>query len=107
MTRSAVLPAGGIIASLPTPFTHDGSVDLAALTRLVDFAAASGAGAVLVNGLAGEVTELTEHERQAAVETCVEGGAERLPVLVGAWAASGAEAIRFARAAEQAERRQS
>jgi 2-keto-3-deoxy-L-arabinonate dehydratase len=100
MTGPAVLPAGGIIASLPTPFADDGSLDLPALKELVDFAAASGAGGVLVNGLAGEVMELTEHERQAALETCLE--ARELPVLAGAWAASTADAARFARAAAKA-----
>lgn len=96
------LPAGGMIASLPTPFTRDGSVDLPALRRLVRFSADSEAAAVLVNGLAGEVADLTERERAALVEACLEASEERLPVLVGAWAASVGEACSFARAAERA-----
>lgn len=73
------LPAGGMIASLPTPFTRDGSVDLPALRRLVRFSADSEAAAVLVNGLAGEVADLTERERAALVEACLEASEERLP----------------------------
>jgi 4-hydroxy-tetrahydrodipicolinate synthase len=102
MTGSSALPLGGIIASLPTPFTRDGSLDTAALRGLVGFAADSESAAILVNGLAGEVTELTERERLEAVETCLDAGGGRLPVLVGAWADSVDDAVRFARAAVQA-----
>ena len=95
-------PAGGMIASLPTPFTRDGSLDLRALAGLVHFSAESEAAAVLVNGLAGEVGELTERERQTLVEASLEASPERLPVLVGVWAASVDKARGFARAAELA-----
>lgn len=100
MTAPAALPVGGMIASLPTPFTPDGFVDLAALCGLVRFAVESEASALLVNGLAGEVAELNEHERLALADACLEASEERLPVLVGLWANSVDEACRFARSAE-------
>lgn len=72
----------GVVPIIPTPFdpgTED--VDLAALRKLVDFAASMDLGAVCLPAYGSEYYKLTDAERLQVVETVVEHAAGRFPVI--------------------------
>jgi 4-hydroxy-tetrahydrodipicolinate synthase len=75
------LPSGAY-CDLVTPF-HDGKVDLETLEYLVRWQIDSGISGIVVCGLAGEATSLTESERVAVVGTAIHAAAGDVPVLVG------------------------
>ena len=78
----------GILPVLCTPFGSDGSVDAAALARLVRFVLASGAHGLVFPGFASEVDELTADERLALLKVVVNEAGGRVPVVAGASSAS-------------------
>ncbi|MDF2811140.1 MAG: dihydrodipicolinate synthase family protein [Microvirga sp.] len=83
----------GIFPVLPTPFCDDGSIDEAAMARIVDFALASGVDGVVFPGFASEVDELDTKERAALLALVVKRVAGRVPIVAGASAPSVEEAI--------------
>jgi 4-hydroxy-tetrahydrodipicolinate synthase len=91
----------GIIVPLATPFSADGEeVDYAAYRKLIDRVIASGVSAIIANAATGQFSSLNEAERTKVATTAVEQAAGRIPVLIGAGAASTREAIRWTRHAE-------
>ena len=52
----------GSVVALVTPFAEDGSVDFAALERLVDFQLEGGTDGILVLGTTGESSTMTDDE---------------------------------------------
>jgi dihydrodipicolinate synthase/N-acetylneuraminate lyase len=91
----------GIWPAICTPFAEDGSVDLAAMRRVVGFAIEAGAHGLVCFGLAGEVLKLTSDERRSLIEVIVDEAAGRVPVLAGVGAESLRASIELARHAEQ------
>lgn len=87
----SALPSGAY-CDLVTPF-HDGKVDLATLDRLVRWQIESGISGILVLGLAGEATALTESERVAVIGTAVKAVGNAVPVLVGTGTSATASTI--------------
>ena len=83
----------GIFPVLPTPFCDDGSIDEAAMARIVDFALASGVDGVVFPGFASEVDELDASERAILLALVVKRVAGRVPVVAGASAPTVEEAI--------------
>jgi 4-hydroxy-tetrahydrodipicolinate synthase len=73
----------GVIPILATPFSDDESLDLASLTRLIEFCAEIGANGVTLLGVLGESNRLTDSERSAIVRTGVAAAAGRFPVIAG------------------------
>jgi len=76
----------GVVTVLNTPFALDGTLDLAGLTRHVQYAIAAGVNGFLVPAMASEVGYLTRNERRAMVSTVIESCAGRVPVIGGATA---------------------
>ena len=74
----------GSIVALVTPFCADGSIDFAALERLVDFHLASGTDGILVLGTTGESSTMTDEEDLEVARCVVERVAGRVPVIGGA-----------------------
>ena len=74
---------GGLFASLCTPFSPSGDLDLEGLRSIVRFGLESGTDGFLCTALAGEVAELTDEERRAVAATVLEEVAGRVPVIVG------------------------
>jgi 4-hydroxy-tetrahydrodipicolinate synthase len=72
----------GSIPALVTPF-RDGTIDEAALRRLVDWQIASGSKALVPCGTTGEASTLTNEEHHRVIQICVEQTAERVPVIAG------------------------
>ena len=80
--------AGGTWWIAPTPFTPDGAVDGAALEHAVRTAEGWGVDGVTVLGVMGEVTSLSDRERDDVLAAVAAGAAGRVPFAVGCSAAS-------------------
>lgn len=73
----------GSIVALVTPFCADGSIDFAALERLVDFHLQNNTDAILVLGTTGESATMTDEEDNTVVAAVVKQVAGRVPVIAG------------------------
>ena len=91
----------GSIVALVTPMQPDGSVDYAALRRLVDWHIAEGTDCIGVVGTTGESPTLSVEEHWEVIRVSVEHAAGRVPVMAGTGANSTSEAIAHARYAKQ------
>ena len=74
----------GCGTALVTPFHTDGSLDLGALERLVDWQIAEGIDFLVACGSTGEAQTQTFEERQQVVRRVVEAAKGRVPVVAGA-----------------------
>jgi len=86
----------GIVASLHTPFTDDNRFDSASLERLVEHCINSGCAGVLVAAVAGEVSALTEHERNSLLKIVVEATSDDMQIVVGISASTISESVGLA-----------
>lgn len=82
---------GGTLPVLATPFTPDDRVDHQGLARIVRYVMAAGADGVVFPGVASEFDHLGADERNAALEVVTGEVASRIPIVVGASAASAAQ----------------
>lgn len=92
----------GSIVALVTPMHADGSVDWAALERLLDLHLASGTSAIGAVGTTGESATLAVEEHCEVIRHCVNYMKGRMPVVAGTGSNSTWEAINLTRAAAQA-----
>jgi 4-hydroxy-tetrahydrodipicolinate synthase len=76
--------ARGVYVIAVTPFTKDGTLDLASTDRMVDFYLDCGATGLTVLGIMGEATKLTAEESRTFVQQVLKRVAGRVPVVVGA-----------------------
>ncbi len=91
----------GCATALVTPFKKDGSLDLKALTSLVEWQIESGIDFLVMCGTTGEAPTLEEEEWLDVVTAAIEAGRGRIPILAGCTHNSTHEAVRKAqRAAE-------
>jgi len=92
----------GVIPPLVTPLTVDRDVDVEALERLVNFQIDSGVHGLFALGSSGEVSFLTDVQRDTVVQTVVASADGRVPVLVGAIDTSAARIVeQISRAADR------
>src|SRR5713226_6325552 len=89
----------GVGVALVTPFKTDGSIDEAALERLVDFQIEEGTNFLVPCGTTGENPALTQDEHRRVVEIVVRRAKGRVPVLAGAGSNSTQKAIELAQLA--------
>jgi len=94
-------PIAGSIVALVTPMLDDGSVDYAALRRLIDWHVAEGTDCIGVVGTTGESPTVDVDEHCEIIRVAVEHAAGRVPVMAGAGANSTAEAIALSRFAKE------
>jgi 4-hydroxy-tetrahydrodipicolinate synthase len=92
----------GSIVALVTPMRSDGSVDWAALERLLELHVQSGTAAIGAVGTTGESATLNVSEHCDVITFCVRHCAGRIPVVAGTGANSTWEAIELTRAAATA-----
>jgi 4-hydroxy-tetrahydrodipicolinate synthase len=92
----------GSIVAIITPMHADGSLDLPALRRLVDFHVQEGTDAIVIVGTTGESPTVSFQEHCELIRVAVDQAAGRLPVIAGTGANSTAEAIELTRFASQA-----
>ena len=91
----------GSIVALITPRHEDGSVDYAALRRLVDWHVAEGTDCIGVVGTTGESPTVDVEEHCEIIRVAVEQAAGRVPVMAGCGGNSTTEAIALAQYARQ------
>ena len=92
----------GSMVALVTPMAEDGSLDFAALERLVEFHVADGTDGIVAVGTTGESATLDHAEHCDVIRRVVELVAGRIPVIAGTGANSTTEAIDLTRCAMQA-----
>ncbi len=90
-----ILPFSGAATALVTPFCADGSVDFAALERLIEFQIENRTDALLFLGTTGEASTLSERERSSVISFAVEKVARRVPVIIGTGSNDTAHAVRL------------
>ena len=91
----------GSIVALVTPMQPDGSVDYAALRRIIDWHIAEGTDCIGVVGTTGESPTLTVDEHWEVIRVAVAHAAGRVPIMAGTGANSTQEAIEHTRYAKQ------
>jgi 4-hydroxy-tetrahydrodipicolinate synthase len=74
----------GCGTAIVTPFTLEGTVDVEALRKLVDWQIEEGIDFLVPCGSTGEAQTLSAAERELVVRTVVEAGRGRVPVMAGA-----------------------
>ena len=90
-------PIVGSIVALVTPMQEDGSVDYAALRRLIDWHIAEGTDCIGVVGTTGESPTVSVGEHCEIIRVSVQHAAGRVPIMAGAGANSTREAIELSR----------
>jgi 4-hydroxy-tetrahydrodipicolinate synthase len=92
----------GSMVALVTPMLPDGSIDEAALERLVEFHVENQTDAIVAVGTTGESATLDVAEHSHVVRRVVELSAGRIPVIAGTGANSTTEAIELTELAMKA-----
>ena len=91
----------GTGTALVTPFRRDGSIDEAALRRLVDFQITEGIDMLLPCGTTGEGATLDTDETNRVTQIVIEQARGRVPVFMGAGSNSTAKAVHATKAAKK------
>ncbi|MCC2675534.1 MAG: 4-hydroxy-tetrahydrodipicolinate synthase [Ramlibacter sp.] len=94
-------PITGSIVALVTPMHDDGSVDYAALRKLVDWHIQEGTDCIGVVGTTGESPTVDVEEHREIIRVSVEQARGRVPIMAGCGANSTVEAIELARYAQK------
>lgn len=83
----------GCATALVTPFTADGAIDEAALTRLIEYQLSGGVKLLVPCGTTGESATMTEAEDQRVIKRTIELARGRAHVIAGTGSNSTAAAI--------------
>ena len=73
----------GMGVALVTPFKNDFTVDVEALTRLVNFNIENGTNYLVINGTTGESATISKEEKELIIDTIVTVNNNRLPLILG------------------------
>jgi len=92
----------GSIPALITPMREDGSLDLAAWDRLLDFHLTEGSDAVVVGGTTGESPTVNADELATLIGRAKTRVAGRMPVIAGSGGNSTTRSVALSRAAVEA-----
>jgi 4-hydroxy-tetrahydrodipicolinate synthase len=102
MTSDPVRPFGRVLTAMVTPFTEDGSVDLAGAqelaAHLVDRCAHDG---LVIAGTTGEAPTLSDAEQRTLLESVLDAVGDRATVVAGVGTNDTAHSIERARDAER------
>jgi len=91
----------GSLVAIVTPMHADGSLDLPAFNRLVEWHIQAGTNAIVVVGTTGESATLTVQEHCDLIAHCVEVVNGRIPVIAGTGSKNTQEALFFTESAKQ------
>ncbi len=91
----------GSMVAIITPMAEDGSVDYAAMKKLIDFHIEQGTDAIVSVGTTGESATLDGQEHCDVIARTITYVAGRIPVIAGTGANSTTEAIALTRCAKQ------
>ena len=92
----------GSIVAIVTPLQADGSLDLPAMSRLLEWHVEQGTDAIVAVGTTGESATLDIDEHCTVITHVVKEIAGRIPVIAGTGANSTTEAIELTQAAKKA-----
>src|ERR1019366_4976340 len=92
----------GSLVAIVTPMHADGTLDLAALRKLVDFHVDQGTDGIVVVGTTGESPTVDFDEHCLLIRTTVEHAAGRISVIAGTGANCTREAIELTEQAKNA-----
>ncbi len=92
----------GTYTALITPFTGDGSLDLLALARLVEWQIDAGIDGLVPCGSTGEAATLTPEEHVRVIRHVVDVCGGRVPVIAGTGSNNTREAVQFTAEARRA-----
>ena len=73
----------GSIVALVTPFTKEGEVDLDTLQALIEWHIEEGTDAIVLYGITGEVSTLSDQEQEAILTRAVKVARGRIPLIAG------------------------
>ena len=73
----------GSIVAVVTPMHEDGTLDLDAYRRLIDWHIAEGTNAIVAVGTTGESPTVTPEEHGELIRVAVEAAKGRVPVIAG------------------------
>jgi len=90
------------MVALVTPMNEDGSLDVPALRRLIDFHVDNGTDAIVAVGTTGESPTLDMDEHCEVIRIAAEQAGGRVPVIAGTGANSTREAIELTRCGQGA-----
>ncbi len=91
----------GCLVAIVTPMHEDGSLDLDAFRKLIDWHIIEGTDGIVVVGTTGESPTVDFDEHHLLIRTAVEHASRRVPVIAGTGANSTREAIELAAYAKQ------
>lgn len=91
----------GSIVAIVSPMHEDGSLDLDAYRRLIDWHVQEGTAAIVAVGTTGESPTVDVDEHVELIRVAVEQSAGRVPVIAGSGANATAEAIELTRRARE------
>jgi len=91
----------GCATALVTPFTDDGAIDEAALTRLIEYQLNNGVRLLVPCGTTGESATMTEAEDQRVISRAIELARGRAKVIAGTGSNSTAAAIENSKIAQR------
>lgn len=83
----------GLGVALVTPFNSDGSIDFAALEKLVEFNSNGGTDYLVVLGTTGESATLSKEEKKQVIECIKKINNKKLPLILGIGGNNTAEVI--------------
>lgn len=91
----------GCATALVTPFTSEGAIDEAALTRLIEYQLNNGVRLLVPCGTTGESATMTEEEDQRVISRAIELARGRAKVIAGTGSNSTAVAIENSKIAQK------
>jgi 4-hydroxy-tetrahydrodipicolinate synthase len=92
----------GSLVAIVTPMGKGGSLDLPALSRLIDFHVANGTAGIVVVGTTGESPTVDVEEHCRLIKTAVVEARGRVPIVAGTGGNSTSEAVALTEYAKQA-----
>src|SRR3970040_2114239 len=92
----------GSLVAIVTPMHDDGSLDLDAFRRLIDWHVSEGTDGIVIVGTTGESPTVDFDEHHTLIASAVEFAARRVPVIAGAGGNATREAIELTRFAARA-----
>jgi 4-hydroxy-tetrahydrodipicolinate synthase len=102
MTSDPARPFGRVLSAMVTPFTEDGSIDLAGAQQLAAHLVDRGAhDGLVVSGTTGESPTVTDAEQRALLEAVLDAVGDRAAVVAGVGTNDTAHSIDKARDAER------
>lgn len=97
MSNASAISIKGSLVAIVTPMQADGTLDLVALKRLIDWHIESGTAAIVIVGTTGESPTVDVDEHAVLIKTTVDHAAGRTKVIAGTGANSTQEAISLSR----------